>query len=165
MEIAESICAWAKERARTIEGWANFYKATFGLSGEIYRRHPDQQSRAEFYNSAEYKELQLLFVQLREQFENIGPTEDKVRVITVRLPKAMHEVLRNEAHEHHTSMNKLCISKLVQPPDARLIPRDKETVARLAPPVVVPPYKSQRPNPTFRSGLPGLGSVKPNDDA
>jgi hypothetical protein len=42
--------------------------------------------------------------------------EDKepTRVITVRLPKSLHEFLQVEAHEKCTSMNQLCISKLVQ---------------------------------------------------
>jgi hypothetical protein len=35
-------------------------------------------------------------------------------VITVRLPKSLHEFLQVEAHEKCTSMNQLCISKLVQ---------------------------------------------------
>ena len=32
----------------------------------------------------------------------------------MRIPQSMHEALRIEAYEHHTSMNKLCISKLLR---------------------------------------------------
>ena len=39
---------------------------------------------------------------------------EPTRVITVRLPKSLHEALRAEAHDHKTSMNKLCIAKLLQ---------------------------------------------------
>ena len=35
-------------------------------------------------------------------------------MVTVRIPRSLHEALRVEAHEHRTSMNKLCISKLLQ---------------------------------------------------
>ena len=45
-------------------------------------------------------------------------------MITVRLPKSLHESLRTEAHEKRTSMNKLCISKLLQMIDTELIPGD-----------------------------------------
>ena len=34
---------------------------------------------------------------------------EPTRVITVRLPKSLHESLRAEAHDRKTSMNKLCI--------------------------------------------------------
>ena len=34
----------------------------------------------------------------------------------------MHEALRIEAYEHHTSMNKLCISKLLQFIDTENVP-------------------------------------------
>ncbi len=45
-------------------------------------------------------------------------------MITVRLPKSLHEALRVEAHEHRTSMNKLCISKLLQFIDAENVPSE-----------------------------------------
>ena len=35
----------------------------------------------------------------------------------------MHEALRIEAYEHRTSMNKLCISKLLQFIDTENVPR------------------------------------------
>ena len=45
-------------------------------------------------------------------------------MITVRLPKSLHESLRAEAHEKRTSMNKLCISKLLQFIDTDLVPTE-----------------------------------------
>ncbi len=48
--------------------------------------------------------------------------QEPTRVITVRLPKSLHEALRVEAHEHRTSMNKLCISKLLQIIDGQQVP-------------------------------------------
>jgi hypothetical protein len=56
-------------------------------------------------------------------------------VITVRLPKSLHESLRAEAHDRHTSMNKLCISKLLQVVDGELVPSEAgngEAVAHIA---------------------------------
>jgi predicted HicB family RNase H-like nuclease len=46
-------------------------------------------------------------------------------VITVRLPKSLHESLRAEAHDRRTSMNKLCISKLLQVVDGDLVPAEE----------------------------------------
>ena len=36
----------------------------------------------------------------------------KLRTITVRLLPELHDALRNEAHERHTSVNKLAVAKL-----------------------------------------------------
>ncbi len=41
-------------------------------------------------------------------------SNEPTRVITVRLPESLHEALKAEASDHNTSMNKLCISKLLQ---------------------------------------------------
>ena len=49
---------------------------------------------------------------------------EDTRVITVRLPRSMHEALRAEAYTEHTSMNKLCISKLLQKIGSNLVPTD-----------------------------------------
>ena len=46
-------------------------------------------------------------------------------MITVRLPKSMHESLRTEAHDLRTSMNKLCISKLLQVIGEEMIPNER----------------------------------------
>ena len=74
--------------------------------------------------AVEYAEIQQMVAKLRER--NGAQTDDKepTRVITVRLPKSLHESLRAEAHEKRTSMNKLCISKLLQVIDDQLIPHD-----------------------------------------
>jgi predicted HicB family RNase H-like nuclease len=45
-------------------------------------------------------------------------------VITVRLPQSLHEALKDEAHAHRTSMNQLCISKLLQFIDGDFVPND-----------------------------------------
>jgi hypothetical protein len=40
-------------------------------------------------------------------------TEEHLRVITVRVPAATHAQLRAEAHDARTSLNLLCVSKLI----------------------------------------------------
>jgi predicted HicB family RNase H-like nuclease len=46
---------------------------------------------------------------------------EKTRVITVRLPESLHTSLQHEAAQLNTSMNKLCISKLLQVIDKQLV--------------------------------------------
>ena len=37
----------------------------------------------------------------------------------------MHEALKDEAYEHRTSMNKLCIAKLLQFIDSQQVPTER----------------------------------------
>ena len=66
-----------------------------------------------------------MLVKLREKRTSTDPEAEPTRVITVRLPKSMHEYLRTEAHDLRTSMNKLCISKLLQVIGEEMIPNER----------------------------------------
>ncbi|MCE5302763.1 MAG: toxin-antitoxin system HicB family antitoxin [Planctomycetaceae bacterium] len=93
--------------------WITFYREVLGLHGMVRRLYPTRESLLAFKQTDSYREILQLLTQLRQN----GPVtegEEPTRVITVRLPKSMHEALRVEAFEHHTSMNKLCISKLLE---------------------------------------------------
>jgi predicted HicB family RNase H-like nuclease len=61
---------------------------------------------------------------LREQVVATPGAQEETRVITVRLPKSLHDALKAEAHEYRTSMNRLCISKLLQFIEDELVPAD-----------------------------------------
>jgi predicted HicB family RNase H-like nuclease len=104
--------------------WVSFFREVMGLSGIVRRHLPGRESLAEFERSEVYAELQQMLTRLRERaVENVAPQEP-TRVITVRLPKSLHDALRAEAHDHRTSMNKLCISKLLQFINEELVPSD-----------------------------------------
>lgn len=45
----------------------------------------------------------------------VASGQEPVRVITVRLPKSLHERLREAAYQQRTSMNQLCIERLAVP--------------------------------------------------
>jgi predicted HicB family RNase H-like nuclease len=79
---------------------------------------------ADFEQSVEYAEIQQMLAKLRERAAAEDPDREPTRVITVRMPKSLHESLRHEAHSRRTSMNKLCISKLLQVISEELIPID-----------------------------------------
>jgi predicted HicB family RNase H-like nuclease len=103
--------------------WVTFFREVLGLEGAARRTYPEASSLAEFEKTEEYGEIQQMLAKLRER-NGPGSTTEATRVITVRLPQSLHEALRAEAHEKKTSMNKLCISKLLQTVDADLIPAD-----------------------------------------
>ncbi len=67
-------------------------------------------------------EVQQMLTRLRERGCEGGIPAESIRVITVRLPGALHDALKDEAHDHRTSMNKLCISKLLRLIDNQFVP-------------------------------------------
>ena len=103
--------------------WVTFFRELLGVSGIIRRMFPSKDQMLAFEQTHEYIEVQQMVARLRGK-SSAPPSEEEepTRVITVRLPKSLHESLRTEAHERHTSMNKLCISKLLQMIDNDLIP-------------------------------------------
>jgi hypothetical protein len=52
------------------------------------------------------------------------PTEPQ-RMITIRLPMTLHNAICSEANELEVSVNKLCISRMLQQLDDRMIPACK----------------------------------------
>jgi predicted HicB family RNase H-like nuclease len=104
--------------------WVTFFREVLGVGGAIRRAFPSAVEQAQFEQTAEYSDIQQMVAKLRERSIEAIDDREPTRVITVRLPKSLHESLRTEAHERKTSMNKLCISKLLQMVDSELIPSD-----------------------------------------
>ena len=93
--------------------WITFFRETLGVNGAARSVFPDQEHFVRFEQSPEYAEIQSMVTGLRNA-KIRGGKDEATRVITVRLPESLHEALKAEASDHHTSMNRLCISKLLQ---------------------------------------------------
>ncbi len=119
MEKMQAIRHRAKELLSD-EGtdWAKFFREILGVNGIIHQIYSTQESLAQFQRSGEYQEILQMLEELQNRNSQASIAEDPIRVITVRLPQSVHESLQKEAHAHQTSMNKLCISKLVRAIDA-----------------------------------------------
>lgn len=112
--------------------WVTFFREVLGIDGVIRKAFPAYEDLAEFEQSKEYDQIQQCLVKLREKRTVADPETEPTRVITVRLPKSMHEYLRTEAHDLRTSMNKLCISKLLQMIGEEKIPNERTNAAKQA---------------------------------
>ncbi len=102
--------------------WVTFFRKILGLGGAIRQACPTRKSLAEFEQTDAYARVQQMLAKLRERQSDAPSPQEDTKVITVRLPKSLHEALREESHEYGTSMNKLCISKLLQFIDHGLVP-------------------------------------------
>lgn len=125
-ERAKQVFAHAQELFRRGPEWVAFYRELLGVDGMARRYFPETAQQAEFEQSETYAEIQQMVARLRAKGDGNGDGREPTRVITVRMPKSLHEALRVEADVHNTSMNKLCISKLLQMIDDELVPQDRE---------------------------------------
>jgi predicted HicB family RNase H-like nuclease len=105
--------------------WVTFFREVLGVDGMVRGTFSSLEDLAAFERSQEFEQIQKWLVKLREQRNATDTESEPTRVITVRLPKSMHEYLRTEAHDLRTSMNKLCISKLLQVIEQDLIPAER----------------------------------------
>ena len=105
--------------------WVTFFREVLGVDGVVRQTFPSLDELTSFEKSSEYDQIQQWIVKLREK-RSAGDTDSEpTRVITVRLPRSMHEYLKTEAHDLRTSMNKLCISKLLQVIEQHKIPTER----------------------------------------
>jgi predicted HicB family RNase H-like nuclease len=114
----------ATELYRQQADWVTFFRRILGVDGVVRQMFPSANDMIALEQTSEYAEIQQMLAKLRERGGTPADESEPTRVITVRLPKSLHESLRTEAHEKRTSMNKLCISKLLQMIDDDLIPGD-----------------------------------------
>ena len=123
-ERRQLACRAAGDAFRQGADWVEFFREVLGVDGIVRKMFPNPADLLAFEQSAEYAEIQQMVAKLRERSKNHGGSNEPTRVITVRLPKSLHESLRAEAHQKQTSMNQLCISKLLQIIGTNLVPAD-----------------------------------------
>ena len=119
--------------------WVTFFREILGIGGVVRRLFSEDTELLEFESTEEHSEIQLMLARLRQN-SNRGETQEPTRVITVRLPQSLHATLLAEAHLHQTSMNKLCISKLLRVIDNEFTDQTRDrlqTPISLAPPTVM----------------------------
>ena len=105
--------------------WVTFFREILGVSGVVRRNYTSRAEMELFEQTETYVNIQQMLTRLREGNGPLPENGEPNRVITVRLPKSLHDLLREEAYEHRTSINKLCISKLLRMIDKELVPEER----------------------------------------
>jgi predicted HicB family RNase H-like nuclease len=123
-EKLQEVSRQARDLYNQHPDWVTFFREVLGKDGIVRKLCPTPEALEKFEKTQEYVEIQQMLTKLRKRTRGTAAPQEPNRVITIRLPESLHEALRAEAHDHHTSMNKLCISKLLQLVDGELVPAD-----------------------------------------
>ncbi len=127
-EKYQQILQTARQLYESEPDWVTFFREILGVDGIVRHQFTRLADLNAFEKSPEFEQIQKWLVKLRERKNTADHESEPTRVITVRLPKSMHEYLRTEAHDLRTSMNKLCISKLLQVIEQDRIPREYDEI-------------------------------------
>lgn len=102
--------------------WVVFYREILGVSGVCRRAFPESGDWDRFLASDVHRDLQEMLAALRGQDLDKAMAAEPEKMITIRLPASLHKSLHMEAKAANLSLNKLCISKLLQAIDGRFVP-------------------------------------------
>ncbi|MGQ9503733.1 MAG: hypothetical protein ACUVQG_03540 [Thermogutta sp.] len=102
--------------------WTTFFRDLLGPEGLVRKLFPTPDQLAEFERTEVYQKIQEMLAALRRSQEGRLAHDEPLTVITIRVPRSLHEALAEEAHALKTSINRLCISKLAQIIDTRFVP-------------------------------------------
>ncbi len=108
--------------------WVCFYRELMGGCGMINELFSDFTDFGQFLRTEQYHQIQLMLTALRSRDLPENDPNDPQRMITVRLPKSLHEAMCDEAGRLNISVNRLCISRMLQLLDPKMIP---ETQSKL----------------------------------
>lgn len=115
---SQQVLEWANSRFQEGLDWISFRQELLGPEGIVQKMFPTDLELDRFKRSAEYERIEKMFAKLRRR-RGKGDDKENTRVITVRLPQSVHQALAAQAKEHKTSINKLCITKLLEELDLR----------------------------------------------
>jgi hypothetical protein len=119
-------CQQAFEIANDLFGhaptWICFYRELMGGNGMIHLLFDNDDDFGAFLRTDQYHQIQLMLTGLRSRDLPENDPNDPQRMITVRLPKSLHEAMCEEAGRLNISVNRLCISRMLQLLDPKMIP-------------------------------------------
>lgn len=112
LQVAERLYAMDPE-------WVVFFREVLGVEGIVRRTFSDPESLIRFECSPQYARIREMLDGLRSRQQDRPTDRESQRVVTVRMPRSLHETLKNEAGLLRVSVNTLCISKLMKLLDER----------------------------------------------
>ena len=94
--------------------WVVFFREVLGVDGIVRRTFCDPAALLRFECSPQYARIREMLDGLRVRQQQRPSDRETQRVVTVRMPRSLHETLKAEADQMRVSINTLCISKLMK---------------------------------------------------
>ena len=115
----------AEEAFAQTGSWVVFFREVLGVQGIVARLFPSKEERRRFITRSEYATLQEMLAAIRSQDQSKSDAAEPERMITIRIPRSLHEAMQEESEDCGLSINKLAISKLLQPANPRFVPEQR----------------------------------------
>ena len=135
--------------------WVAFFRATMARGGLVSKLFVTPEERNEYWCSPEHHQVLEMLTALRSRDLPECEAGEPSRMITILIPKCLHEFICEEANELEMSVNKLCISRILMQVDPTLLPQSAQK-RRGRRPGSKPLSRSQPASPQLPSGTTGL---------
>jgi predicted HicB family RNase H-like nuclease len=107
LQVAERLHAMGPD-------WVVFFREVLGVEGIVRRSFRTDSALTHFECSPQYARIREMLDDLRSRQRDRPANREAQRVVTVRMPRSLHESLKAEADDMRVSINSLCISKLLK---------------------------------------------------
>ena len=94
--------------------WVVYFREVLGVDGIVRRTFQEPEELVRFECSPHYARIREMLDDLRGRQRESPAGREAQRVVTVRMPRTLHESLKAEAESMQVSINTLCISKLLK---------------------------------------------------
>lgn len=94
--------------------WVVFFREVLGVDGIVSRTFGAGDARMRFECTPQYARIREMLDALRSREQDRPADRESNRVVTVRMPRSLHEALKAEAAGRRMSINTLCITKLLR---------------------------------------------------
>jgi len=118
----EEVLRLAREAFAKTGSWVVFYRWMLGPEGVVDKLYPASFLRQYFETTEAFAELLEMVTSIRSQDDSKAGVYEPDRMITVRLPCSMHDAVIRDADALDLSINKYCLTKLLQPTNKRFTP-------------------------------------------
>lgn len=125
-ERAKRVTQVAAELFGVAPTWVAFFREVMAREGVIATLYPDLEEKRTFEQTGEFLQVLEMLTALRSRDLPENDGTEVQRMITVRIPKCVHDYICDEANALQVSVNKLCISRLLQKSDERMIPTSSQ---------------------------------------
>lgn len=115
----------AEEAFAKTGSWVVFFREILGAEGAIAELFADPDERSRFIAGPEFATLHTMLAAIRSQDDSKSDAAEPERMITIRIPRSLHQMLAKESESCDLSINKLAISKLLLPANPKFVPEQR----------------------------------------